>query len=82
MMFEKGDKVRVKESAINGYLAEFRQKVKGGRIGSIRGYRMPVRPWDNPLVEFPAEGRRKAYCAIVSWRDLELVEKSSIEVKP
>lgn len=75
MSFNKGDKVRVKEESLPGYLVEFQKKVSGGRIGIVVGYQGERHAYSCPIVEFPAAGRRKVYRpGRIHPMDLELVE--------
>ncbi|WP_124089476.1 hypothetical protein [Pseudomonas aeruginosa] len=60
--FQIGDKVRVREDELDGYIAEYRNKMSRGRVGVITGFPMG---WGgkpgNPIVFFPKDGRRKEF---------------------
>ena len=76
--FGKGDLVRVKDDRLATYVTEFRNKVRGGRVGVVRGY--PVGRFGHckdPIVYFPAWGRRKEYRpGQVNVSDLVLVARA------
>lgn len=80
IQFSVGDKVSVKTEAIDCYNSEFRRKAGGGRVGVVRGY--PIGRFGkcrDPIVEFPAFGRKKYYNpGQICWKDLELVESAEI----
>ncbi|RQR20356.1 hypothetical protein [Burkholderia stagnalis] len=72
-MIEKGTRVKVRESRLEGYLVEFQRKLKG-RVGVVTGH-LRGREKHVSLVTFPAEGRKKEYVAgSIHNGDLEIVE--------
>lgn len=71
-IIEVGDKVRVKETEVEAYIGEVSRKIKD-RVGTIKSF---TQPFDcQPVVVFPAEGRRKEFKKAFRESDLELVEK-------
>ncbi|WP_132646428.1 hypothetical protein [Pseudomonas aeruginosa] len=77
--FQIGDKVRVREDALDGYIAEYRNKMSRGRVGVITGF---PPSWGgkraSPIVMFPKDGRRKEFRAgQLREGALELVEAAN-----
>lgn len=71
-MIAKGTKVRIKEDEIDGFVAEFKRRVRG-RVGVVTGH---THGRGTPIVTFPAEGRRKEYNGgLIHERFLEVVEQ-------
>ncbi len=74
--FQIGDKVRVREDKLDGYIAEYRNKMSRGRVGVITGF--PTRWGGNPFVFFPKDGRRKEFRPVPLRHEyLELVEAAN-----
>ncbi|MFW6855313.1 hypothetical protein ACODYM_28900 [Burkholderia gladioli] len=74
--FEKGARVRVRNSSIDSFLIAIRKRIEG-RTGVVRGH-----VWGDPnriLVTFPKQGRKSEYEAPqISARDLELAEDDAV----
>jgi hypothetical protein len=76
-MIPVGARVRIKESDLDGFVATFRKRVAGGRIGVVTGHLFGYGP---PLVKFPAHGRKKEFHAgSIHERYLEIVGTSDTE---
>ena len=56
--FPVGAKVRMKQSAVDGYYTEIQRRVKEGRIGVVIGHSYPG---NKPLVTMPKDGRKQEY---------------------
>lgn len=68
--FPKGTIVRAKEP--DGYVSSVASKIRD-RLGEVTGHQVPT---PNPIVTFPAMGRRKEYRMVFAHqphRDLEII---------
>lgn len=71
MKLEKGTRVRIKASEIDSYRPEVARKIRD-RVGEVYGFTFP---YGQPMVRFPAAGRRKEFrLGGVDVRLLEIAE--------
>ncbi len=70
---EKGDQVRVTAAALDSFKSDVRKRMEG-RIAVVRHFTYPS---EDPMLTFPASGRKKEFrYAHIYARELELVERA------